>query len=92
VGRALRSPLLPNAQPRADDGLPPLLPFTSLPPPRFPRRLSWTADERHQRWRSQAVTASPWITMVSVMAFVWGGFAWVLVTAVREEARKSADG
>lgn len=35
--------------------------------------------------------ASTWITMVLVMAFVWGGFALVLVTAVRKESGKARD-
>jgi hypothetical protein len=30
--------------------------------------------------------------MFVVMAFVWGGFAWVLVTAIRKESVKSGDG
>jgi hypothetical protein len=30
--------------------------------------------------------------MVVVMAFVWGGFAWVLTTAIRKESLKSGDG
>ena len=37
------------------------------------------------------MTASTWITMVLVMAFVWGGFAFVLSTAVRKESSKKGD-
>lgn len=37
------------------------------------------------------MTAATWITMVLVMAFVWGGFALVLSTAVRKESSKSVD-
>ena len=37
------------------------------------------------------MTAATWITMVLVMAFVWGGFSWVLLTAVRKESGKSGD-
>lgn len=37
------------------------------------------------------MTAATWITMVLVMAFVWGGFALVLATAVRKESTKRGD-
>ena len=37
------------------------------------------------------MTAATWITMVLVMAFVWGGFSMVLLTAVRKESGKSGD-
>ena len=37
------------------------------------------------------MTAATWITMTVVMAFVWGGFLWVLLTAVRKESGKSGD-
>lgn len=29
-----------------------------------------------------------WVTMVLVMAFVWGGFGFLLAKALREESRK----
>lgn len=29
-----------------------------------------------------------WVTMIVIMSFVWGGFAFLLVTALRKEARK----
>jgi hypothetical protein len=35
------------------------------------------------------MTPVTWITMLSVMAVVWGGFAWVLVIAVRKESGKN---
>lgn len=35
------------------------------------------------------MTAATWITMLVVMAFVWGGFSMVLLTAVRKESGKS---
>jgi hypothetical protein len=35
------------------------------------------------------MTLATWITMLLVMAVVWGGFAWVLVTAARKESGKS---
>lgn len=38
------------------------------------------------------MTAATWITMVLVMAFIWGGFALALTTAVRKESGKRADG
>ena len=34
------------------------------------------------------MTLATWITMLTVMAFMWGGFAWVLATAVRKESTK----
>jgi len=33
--------------------------------------------------------ASAWITMIVVMAFVWGGFIAAIVTAMRKEADKT---
>jgi len=35
------------------------------------------------------MTALAWITMIVVMAFVWGGFAMVLRTAIRKESGKT---
>ena len=35
------------------------------------------------------MTRASWITMILVMAFVWGGFAMVLLTAIRKESGKS---
>jgi hypothetical protein len=37
------------------------------------------------------MTTSTWITMIVVTTFVWGGFATVLLTAVRKESGKSSD-
>ncbi len=37
------------------------------------------------------MTASTWITMIVVMGCVWGGFSWVLLTAIRKESEKSGD-
>ena len=37
------------------------------------------------------MTVATWITMILVIAFVWGGFSLVLVTAVRKESGKSSD-
>jgi hypothetical protein len=37
------------------------------------------------------MTIATWITMILVIGFVWGGFSWVLVTAVRKESGKSID-
>ena len=36
------------------------------------------------------MTLATWITMLLVMAFVWGGFACVLATAVRKESMKQS--
>lgn len=35
------------------------------------------------------MTVTTWITMILVIGFVWGGFCFVLATAVRKESRKS---
>lgn len=35
------------------------------------------------------MTSSTWITMLGIMAFVWGGFALALSTAVRKESGKA---
>ena len=43
------------------------------------------------RREEQPMTPSTWITMIVVMGFVWGGFSWVLLTAVRKESGKSGD-
>jgi hypothetical protein len=37
------------------------------------------------------MTPATWVTMVVIMAFVWGGFSLVLLTAVRKEAGKGDD-
>ena len=34
------------------------------------------------------MTPTTWITMLLVTGMVWGGFAWVLATAVRKESEK----
>lgn len=31
---------------------------------------------------------STWVTMVVILAFVWGGFAFALTTAIRKEGEK----
>lgn len=35
------------------------------------------------------MTAATWITMIAIIAFVWGGFAFALSTAVRKESGKN---
>ena len=37
------------------------------------------------------MTAATWITMIVIMAFVWGGFSFVLSVAIRKESNKSGD-
>ena len=37
------------------------------------------------------MTTRTWITMVLMMAFVWGGFAVALTLAARKEMGKRAD-
>ena len=35
------------------------------------------------------MTAATWITMVVIIAFIWGGFGLALSTAIRKEAGKA---
>lgn len=35
------------------------------------------------------MTTATWITMLAVLAYVWGGFSLALVTAVRKESVKA---
>lgn len=37
------------------------------------------------------MTGASWITMIAIAGFVWGGFALVLVTAIRKESGKTGD-
>ena len=37
------------------------------------------------------MTTATWITMIVIMAFVWGGLATALRTAIRRESAKRAD-
>jgi hypothetical protein len=37
------------------------------------------------------MTTATWITMIGILAFVWGGFAIALRTAIRAEAKKAQD-
>lgn len=37
------------------------------------------------------MTPQTWISMIVIMAFVWGGFSLVLTTAIRKESGKGAD-
>ncbi|MYB99935.1 MAG: MetS family NSS transporter small subunit [Gemmatimonadetes bacterium] len=37
------------------------------------------------------MTTATWITMIVIMAFVWGGLAIALRTAFRKESEKNAD-
>ncbi len=34
------------------------------------------------------MTMAAWITMILMLTFVWGGFAFVLRTAIRKESDK----
>lgn len=34
------------------------------------------------------MTTSSWFTMIVIGGFVWGGFLFAVVTAIRSEARK----
>jgi hypothetical protein len=35
------------------------------------------------------MAAAAWITMIVIMAFVWGGFALAVTTAIRKESEKA---
>jgi len=37
------------------------------------------------------MTGATWITMILIAGFVWGGFAVVLITAIRKESGKVGD-
>ncbi len=37
------------------------------------------------------MTTATWITMIVIMAFVWGGLTVALRTAVKKESAKSAE-
>jgi hypothetical protein len=37
------------------------------------------------------MTIATWITMIGILAFVWGGFTLALRKAVRSEAEKGED-
>lgn len=37
------------------------------------------------------MTPATWISMIVIMAFVWGGFFVVLRTAIRKESGKRGD-
>ena len=39
----------------------------------------------------RTMTSAGIITMVAVLAFVWGGFALLVITAVRKERAKTKD-
>jgi hypothetical protein len=55
-------------------------PERSIRKPRFPI---------HQpRTPLSPMTTAAWITMAVIMAFVWGGFVLLLVTALRKESGK----
>jgi hypothetical protein len=36
------------------------------------------------------MTTTTWITMLLIMSFVWGGFGWLLLTALRKESSKES--
>ena len=37
------------------------------------------------------MTTGTWVTMIGILAFIWGGFALALRTAIRSEAKKQED-
>jgi len=38
------------------------------------------------------MTTATWITMIGILAFIWGGFSLALRKAVKSEAEKSEEG
>lgn len=38
------------------------------------------------------MTTATWITMICVLAFVWGGFSLALRKAVKSESEKTGEG
>jgi hypothetical protein len=37
------------------------------------------------------MTTATWVTMIGILAFVWGGFSIALRKAIRSEGEKSRD-
>lgn len=37
------------------------------------------------------MTTATWITMIVIMAFVWGGLTMAIRTAIRKESAKSSE-
>jgi hypothetical protein len=37
------------------------------------------------------MTTATWVTMIGILAFVWGGFSIALRKAIRSESEKSRD-
>ena len=65
---------------------------------RFPPGPNRPASCRGRRHKPTAkskgtnpMTTATWITMIVIMAFVWGGLTMALRTAVRKESEKSGD-
>lgn len=50
-----------------------------------------TAHPLRASTNGRIMTSTGIITMIAVLAFVWGGFALLVVTAVRKERRKTQD-
>jgi hypothetical protein len=38
------------------------------------------------------MTTATWITMIGILAFIWGGFSVALRKAVKSESEKSKEG
>ena len=53
------------------------------------RSAAWTPPPK--RNGAALMTTATWITMIAVMAFVWGGLAMALRAAIRKESAKSAN-
>ena len=57
-----------------------------------PAGLPRPPPEPHRPSRTERLmTAATWITMIAIMAFVWGGLAAALLAAIRKESAKRAE-
>ena len=60
-------------------------------PPAGRERALWTpcAPARPRVRRPGPMSAATWITMITIVGFVWGGFLLAVVTAFRRETDKA---
>ena len=88
-----------TAHPTQDLPLAPLRRFPHLSATQLPRTTGHPQNRpqtlifqpARQSEGTVTMTTATWITMIVIMAFVWGGFSFVLSTAIRKESEKSGD-
>jgi hypothetical protein len=57
-----------------------------------PRQIRESTESFGRREAEELpMTPITWIMMFLIMAFIWGGFSMVLVTAIRKESGKNVD-